>query len=68
MLYATTTKGKTYGLHVYEKVFFPIEGITEIQCDGDELNYAYRILGRVPANKRVMTFVGVNAQEILKNW
>lgn len=42
--------------------------ITEIQVDGDELEKACEILGRQLPNRRVYTFLGINAQEIAKNW
>jgi hypothetical protein len=42
--------------------------ITEdVQCDGDELDLACRILNR-EVNARVFTFYGDNAKEIVGNW
>lgn len=67
MLYATIGKG-VVKLHIHEKVWFETKNVTEVQCDGDELHRAYRILGRHASGKSVMKFVGVNAQEILLNW
>jgi hypothetical protein len=42
--------------------------ITEIQADGDELVKCCEILGRQLPECRVYTFLGINAQEIARNW
>jgi len=42
--------------------------VIEIQADGDELERCCEILGRELPPNRVYTFLGVNAQEIARNW
>jgi hypothetical protein len=42
--------------------------VTEVQADGDELERCCEILGRELPPNRVYTFLGVNAQEIARNW
>ena len=42
--------------------------VIEVQADGDELEKCCEILGRELPPNRVYTFLGVNAQEIARNW
>ena len=42
--------------------------VIEVQADGDELEHCCEILGRELPPCRVYTFLGVNAQEIARNW
>jgi hypothetical protein len=42
--------------------------VTEVQADCDELERCCEILGRELPPCRVYTFLGVNAQEIARNW
>jgi hypothetical protein len=42
--------------------------VIEVQADCDELEYCCKILGRELPPCRVYTFLGVNAQEIARNW
>ena len=42
--------------------------IIEVQADGDELEKCCEILGRELPPIPVYTFLGVNAQEIARNW
>ena len=44
------------------------KSITEIQADGDELVKCCEILGRQLPKCRVYCFLGINAQEIARNW
>ena len=42
--------------------------VIEVQADGYELEKCCKILGRELPPIRVYTFLGVNAQEIARNW
>lgn len=42
--------------------------VIEVQADGHELEHCCKILGRELPPCRVYTFLGVNAQEIVRNW
>jgi hypothetical protein len=73
MLYATTSFNRKFSGHVREDDLSNfLNGnafqITEIQADGDELEKCCGILGRQLPERRVYTFLGINAQEIAKNW
>jgi hypothetical protein len=42
--------------------------VVKVQADGDELEKCCKILGRELPPNRVYTFLGINAQEIARNW
>jgi hypothetical protein len=44
------------------------QSVVEVQADGHELERCCEILGRELPPNRVYTFLGVNAQEIARNW
>lgn len=72
MLYATASLVKFSG-HVNDEFLTGrlnsyYKEMIEIQADGDELEKCCEILGRNLPKRRVYTFLGVNAQEIAKNW
>jgi hypothetical protein len=73
MLFATTSYNRTISGHIQndsltEELNYSYKEITEIKVDGDELEKACEILGRQLPRRRVYTFLGINAQEIAKNW
>lgn len=73
MLFATTSYNRTISGHIQndsltEELNSAFLHISEIQADGDELEKACEILGRQLPRRRTYTFLGVNAQEIAKNW
>ena len=73
MLYAITSSVHDYSGHINQdsltinlnEYYYEV---TEIRADGDELEYCCKILGRELPPCRVYTFLGVNAQEIARNW
>ena len=73
MLYATTSSVHDYSGYIDQdsltinlnKYYYEV---TEIQADSYELEYCCKILGRELPPCRVYTFLGVNAQEIARNW
>jgi hypothetical protein len=73
MLYATGTCTYNYSGHVGDSTLernlnYSYKEISKIQADGDELVKCCEILGRQLPKRRVYTFLGINAQEIAKNW
>lgn len=71
MLFATGTHN--YSGHVSDEMLkrslnYDYKSITEIQADGDELVKCCEILGRQLPKCSVYCFLGINAQEIAKNW
>jgi hypothetical protein len=71
-LHVTTNPTNGFSFHVEDNlnsIFGDyIESVTQVQADGDELEKSCKILGRHLPDKRVYTFYGDNAREILLNW
>jgi hypothetical protein len=75
MIYLTFNYGDERSGHIEDKLLnnglierLEYYEVTEVQADGDELERCCEILGRELPPNRVYTFLGVNAQEIARNW
>jgi hypothetical protein len=75
MIYFTFNYGDEMSGHIEDKLLnndlierLEHYEVTEVQADCDELERCCEILGRELPPNRVYTFLGVNAQEIARNW